>query len=220
MTDASLLAAGAVLIQKTPMVTFIPVPTSLRLSPLLSTTTTFMTENSLLSSLPSLNGSTIFKESLTLSLSSLITRTFPTSRTLINYLGDKLAGLYSFRTSTLNGLLPLVLRWALPMLSYARMILTPPLIIMPPPPLSLNPSSSMLLISPFPNPLPTPPLLILSFSASSPPCKTALHCFHAPPSLTGILTMDISTSRIECMFPPLLAPPYSISCIPPPPLAT
>ena len=52
----------------------------------------------------------------------------------------------------------------------------------------------------------------LSFMSSL-PYEMALHCFYAPPFLTGILTMAISTSRVVCMFPPLHAPHYSIPCI-------
>ena len=64
-----------------------------------------------------------------------------------------------------------------------------------------------------------PPLIHWSFESYQ-PYKMDPHCFLAPPFLIGILTTAISISKIVCMFLPPLAPPSSISCIPPPPLAT
>ena len=80
--------------------------------------------------------------------------------------------------------------------------------------------SSMLLTSPSSNPSHNPPPLIHWSFESYLPYKMDPHCFLASPFLIGILTTAISISKIICMFLPPLAPPSSIPCIPLPPLAT
>ena len=67
-----------------------------------------------------------------------------------------------------------------------------------------------------PTPLPLTPL----YFVFSPLYKVDPHYSLALPSLIGTLTMDICTSRVAYMFPPLLDPPYSTLFTPLLPLAT
>ena len=194
-------------------------PTSPKPSHQQNITIISMTGNFLLLFLLSLNGNITYKEPPTLSLLSLIIKISPTSKILTNFLIIKPVGLYFSKTSILNELSLLALRWALQMLSLTRMVLTLPLTTMPLPS-SLIPSLSMPWILPYPNLLQHPPPLIpLSFESSL-PCIRVSHCALIPPSLTGILTMNIYTLRVACTSLLLLALSSSPLSIPLPPLAT
>ena len=167
----------------------------------------------------SLNGSNISRVPHTLSLSSLITKIYPTSRILENSLADKLIGCSSSKISTLNGLLLLVLRWVSPMLFPIKMMLI--LLLTTIPPLSsLILSSSTRLISPFPSQ--SPPLLPLipSSSMSSPPFRMVHPCSLTLLYLIGLMIMDTFTLRDGCMFPHQPAPLSSTPSTLPPPWVT
>ena len=196
--------------QRMSTATFIPVPTSPKYSPSPNETMIFMTENYLWSFLLSLSENTTFRELLLLSPSSPIIRISHTSKTPINYLADKHVGPSSCKTSTLNGLSLLVLKWAL---------LTPSLAKTPRIPSSttrtplLSPTLSLLMPSTLPSPhsLPNLPYLTSSFYMFLPDLKRATPSSLAPPSLTGTMTMAICTLKVRCLFP---HPPDLHSCMP------
>ena len=159
----------------------------------------------MLSSLHSLNGSNTSRAPHTLSLSSLITKIYLTSRILENSLADRLVGCFSSKISTLNGSSLLVLRWVLLMLFSAKTMLILLLTTIPPL-LSLILSSSTHLTSSFPcQSLPPLPLIPLS-SVSSLPFRMVHPCSLAPLCLIGLMTMDTFTLRDRCMFPHQPAP--------------
>ena len=182
------------------MVISIHMLTSQRCSPQLNETMISMTGNSSLSSLHFLNGSNTSRAPHTLSLSSLITKIYLTSRILKNSLADKLIGCSSFKISTLNGLSLPVLRWVPLMLFPAKTMLILLLTIIPP---LLSPIllSSTCLTSPFPSQSLPPLPLISSLSVSSPPFRMVYPCSLTLLHLIGLITMDTFTLKDRCMFP-------------------
>ena len=127
MTDASLLAAGAVLMQNDVNSDLHPCAYFSKTFSLTKQTTIFMTANCSWSSLLSLNGDTTSRELLLPYPSLPITKISHTSKTPINYLADKHIGPSSCKTSTLNELSLPALKWALLTPSLAKIPWIPPL---------------------------------------------------------------------------------------------
>ena len=112
-------------------------------------TMTSTTENSLQSFLPSPSGASTYKERPTLLPSSPTIRICPTSKIPVNFLADKLAGLFSYRTLISFGKFFQAPNLLLLMPSLITTKLTPPL-TMPILPSFQNQQLSMLSISPLP----------------------------------------------------------------------
>ena len=137
VTDASLFAAEAVLLQDDANGDSHPCVYFSKHSFLQNKIIIFTIVNSLLSSLHLKNRNSMFREPHILSPSSLTTRTSATSKIPINCLNAKLAGPSSSRTLTLSGRFSPVPRWPLLMPYLVMIPLTLPW-TMPMPALSQN----------------------------------------------------------------------------------